>query len=127
MTDCEKLDNILRSRKISRRQLALKAGISPSSFQSAMARNTTISLDMLIPICSVLNIPIEEFRPLELLSFNSGAEFERAWEEATGTPHRVSEYDTKLLYSFKLLNEAGQEKAVERVQELTEIPKYRKE
>ena len=33
----------------------------------------------------------------------------------------------KLVAAFSLLNEEGQQKAVERVEELTEIPKYQKE
>lgn len=59
MTQCEYLDILIKERNLSRRKLALAAGISPSSFQSAMQRNTTISLDMLFPISDILNVPVE--------------------------------------------------------------------
>lgn len=36
------------------------------------------------------------------------------------------EGEERLLYAFDQLNESGQAKAVERVEELTEIPKYQK-
>ena len=38
MTIAEKIDSILQERHISRRKIAQKAGIPPSSFQSAMER-----------------------------------------------------------------------------------------
>lgn len=37
------------------------------------------------------------------------------------------DHSTKLIEAFSVLNEVGQQKAVERVEELTEIPKYQKE
>ena len=53
MTPCERIDNILKSRNMSRRKLAIQAGIAPSSLQSAMERNGTLSLDMLFPISDI--------------------------------------------------------------------------
>jgi lambda repressor-like predicted transcriptional regulator len=38
MTVAQKIDNILKSKGMSRRQLAIKAKIAPSSLQSAMER-----------------------------------------------------------------------------------------
>lgn len=58
MTVCERIDEELKKRGLSRRQLAIKAGIAPSSFQSAMQRNKDISLDMLFKISDVLEMPI---------------------------------------------------------------------
>ena len=56
MTICEYIDSILKDREISRRKLAIAAGISPSSLQSALQRNGKLSLDMLVPIVRVLGI-----------------------------------------------------------------------
>ena len=47
MTMTEKIDSIIQSKKMSRRQLAIKAGIPPSSLQSAMERGKNLSLEML--------------------------------------------------------------------------------
>lgn len=61
ITVCEKIDNLIKEKGMSRRELALKAGISPSSFQTAMARNTHLSFDMLIPIAEVLETDLSYF------------------------------------------------------------------
>lgn len=41
--------------------------------------------------------------------------------------YSFSETEIELIRKFGMLNEAGQQKAIERVEELTGIPKYRKE
>lgn len=56
-----KIDNILKTRNMSRRQLAIKAGIPPSSFQSAMDRGKNLTIDMLQAISSALDLPINYF------------------------------------------------------------------
>ena len=49
------------------------------------------------------------------------------WEENTPTTVPVLEdREQKLLSSFALLNDSGQEEALKRVEELTELPKYKK-
>jgi len=58
MTICERIDSILKEKGMSRRKLAIKAGISPSSFQTAMQRNTSLSLDMILPIADVLGVSV---------------------------------------------------------------------
>ena len=58
MTTCERIDNILKTRNMSRRKLAIQAGIAPSSLQSAMERNGNLSLDMLFPISDVLGMSV---------------------------------------------------------------------
>lgn len=50
---------------MSRRKLAEMAGISPSSLQSAMTRNTGLSLDMLLPISDALGVPVESLDEME--------------------------------------------------------------
>ena len=49
-------------------------------------------------------------------------------EEAQDSEENLkrSEDEEKLFLAFNKLNEAGQKKAIERVEELTEIPKYQK-
>ena len=53
--------------------------------------------------------------------------FLMGWEEETpaATPDLDSP-EQKLLAAFALLNELGQEEALKRVEELAELPKYRK-
>lgn len=117
MTTCERIDSILKERGISRRKLALAAGISPSSFQTAMARNTTLSLDMLFPISDVLNISVEQLA---------------GWEQELSPIQEMSAYDmfnaavSSITHALMKLNSDGIDVAVERVEELTEIPKYKR-
>lgn len=56
MTVTERIDNLLKSRKMSRRQLAIAAGIPPSSLQSVMSRGRNMTIEMLLAISGVLDI-----------------------------------------------------------------------
>ena len=63
MTDlsiCEFIDRERKERHLSRRKLAILAGIPPSSLQTAMERNGKISSDMFIPILRVFDFTIEK-------------------------------------------------------------------
>ena len=55
-TIADRIDDILSDKKMSRRELALKAGIPPSTFQAAMARGGNLSSNSLIKISHTLNI-----------------------------------------------------------------------
>lgn len=146
MTVCERIDNILKSKGMSRRKLAIAAGISPSSFQTAMARNTTISYDMLIPISNVLNVPIYE---LEGYSLKHDTPENRAIAEAgfkaafgrngvTDASEREpisfeqvhteqqAYLETRMHKAFSALNEYGQVEACKRVEQMADTKEYRR-
>lgn len=57
MTMTERIDYVAKSKGLSRRQLAIKAGIAPSSLQSAMQRGKNFSSDMLEALASALEVP----------------------------------------------------------------------
>lgn len=61
MSISEKIDNLLKDRNMSRRQLAIKAGISPSTLQSAMERGKNFSIEMLQKIAEALSLSFHEF------------------------------------------------------------------
>ena len=58
MTIAERIDGILKEKRLSRRQLAIMAGIPTSTFQSAMQRNGQMNSDMLNKIASALDMPV---------------------------------------------------------------------
>ncbi|MFR9310677.1 helix-turn-helix domain-containing protein [Hydrogeniiclostridium mannosilyticum] len=58
MAVADRIDTILQERGVSRRQLAIKAGIPPSSLQSALERGHNITLDMLQKIADALGVPV---------------------------------------------------------------------
>ena len=53
-----KLDDILKNRGMSRRQLANDAGIPPTTLQSVFARKKNMTIEMLLNIAKVLNVDI---------------------------------------------------------------------
>lgn len=61
MTIYEKIDADLENRGMSRRQLALNAGIAPSTLQSTMERGRNMTFEMLLKIAATLNRPISYF------------------------------------------------------------------
>lgn len=67
MTVVERIDSIIQARKLSRRQLAIKAGIPPSSLQSAMERGRNISFEMIEKIAAALNISVGDLLGIEPL------------------------------------------------------------
>lgn len=89
-------------------------------------------------LCLVLQVDVDEMQGLARLAGLSGAQvsngiqslfpwFDRILEDET---HEVHQGDnsahSKLLAAFEALNPKGQQVAVERVEELTKIPDYRK-
>lgn len=142
MTVCERIDSILKERGISRRKLALSARISPSSFQTAMARNTTISYDMLIPISNVLQVPVYELMGYSLkcdtpenraiAEADFKAAFGKSKAELVSVPfeqvyaEQQAYLEGRMKQAFSALNETGQKVACERVEELSKIDDYRR-
>lgn len=64
---------LAKNLKLSRRKLAIQAGISPSTFQSAMQKDTSFTIDMLEKIANALQIPVENLfsKEMKTLNFNS--------------------------------------------------------
>ena len=121
LTECERIDKLLKERGLSRRKLAQMAGIPPSSLQSAMERNKELSLDMLFPISDVLGV--------SMYFLHYGFEEEPLSEEDLAYMKKSDEFDIMLssvMFMLEELNEKGRLIAVERVKELTEIPRYQK-
>ena len=137
MTTCEKIDSILSEKGMSRRQLSIKAGIPPSSLQSALSRNKGLSLDMLFPISEVLKLDVEELVSNSLDSLDEPPEVKKKFayfdkrefllNSMLDIVNKIGDKDIASLISFfQALNPAGQRVAVKRVEELTEIPKYQR-
>lgn len=56
MTPTERIDTLLNSRGMSRRQLAIAAGIPPSSLQAAMARGRNLTVEVLLSVAKTLDV-----------------------------------------------------------------------
>ena len=103
---------------LSLRQLAIKADIPYSTLYSAVKRDSDgITLDVLKRIALALNIDLYSL-----------ADFDMA-TDAIAEEINANRRDTKeeqLLQHFRTLNDNGQTVAVERVQELAQIPAYQR-
>ena len=109
----DNIDRELEKRRMSRRKLALSIGVPPSTFQSMMERKRGMTIELLKKISAALNV---DFYSLADFDMASDALFEEI------NANRKATKEEQLLQHFRTLNDNGQTVAVERVQELTQIP-----
>ena len=124
----DRIDKLLKERGISRRKLAILAEVPPSSFQSAMERGGNMTTEMLQKIAHALGVSAGYLMGWEELDSNTwGKEAsDEAYIKLAENIEKFHGAKAKMNTAFDRLNEAGQQKAVERVEELAEIPKYQK-
>ena len=133
MTVCERIDALLREKNMSRRQLAIKAGIAPSSLQSAMQRNTTISLDMLFPISEVLNVDVEFLDTGYSPDDPARKEMEKRFieEDAEYAMEMIRAFENEesflpIILNWEKLNRKGQQEAVRHVEIIAGNPIFQR-
>lgn len=114
METYENIDRELEKRGMSRRKLAISIGVPPSTFQSMMERKRGMTLELLKKIADALGMSIYSLADFDLAS------------EAVTEEINANRRESKLLSHFRTLNDNGQTVAVERVQELTQIPAYQR-
>lgn len=114
METYENIDRELEKRGMSRRKLAISIGVPPSTFQSMMERKRGITLELLKKIADALGMSIYSLADFDLAS------------EAVTEEINTNRRESQLIYHFRTLNDNGQTVAVERVQELTQIPAYQR-
>ena len=113
-----------KSRGLTQKQLAEKAGIAEISLRQYENNKRKIRLDTLISIANALNIVLSEMVDLEELGFR---------EPDASTLNQINSdvlfhagfYEGDLVNDFRKLNVDGQNKALELVKILTEIPRFR--
>ena len=114
METYENIDRELEKRGMSRRKLAISIGVPPSTFQSMMERKRGMTLELLKKIADALGMSIYSLADFDLAS------------EAVTEEFNANRRESKLLSHFRNLNDNGQSVAVERVQELAQIPAYQR-
>ena len=139
MTIANRIDAALQTLKMSRRQLAIKAGIPPSSFQSAMERGGSMTAKMLKSVADALGVS-----PTFLIGFDDGiidpgrfadeelidikASAWKSYVERDNERETIAAYNDsitgKLNAAFSKLNNRGKSVALERINELALIPDY---
>lgn len=106
-------------------ELAAQAGISVNSLRLYESGKRKPNIDTLKKIADVLKIDVtalfssEDFAKMVI----SGGHIEYAYSNG----YEYNNSKEKIMNALDLLNPSGQQVAVERVEELTEIPKYQKD
>ena len=111
------IDQILKGRGMSRRQLAITAGIPLSTISNMFARRTKApSLGTLIKISDTLGVSLEAFVSLDEM---------KAVNINPIVNEEAAKRNSVLLYHFVRLNAAGQKRAIEILDDLRCVPKYK--
>ena len=135
MTTGERIRIARKTAGLTQKQLGEKLNISYQTIAQWENNLRNPKLETLRKIANELNCPItnlltEDEIPIVRLGYDVGYKFgKREWieylEKYLG--YTFSDAEQKIVDLLEKLNAEGQQKAVERVEELTEIPKYQKE
>jgi len=141
----DRLDTVLKAKKMSRRQLAIAAGIPESTMSVAFMRRTKrFSGDNILRIAEVLDVPWQklvagtddEQELLREVMFRTGEPiskktvYNKTSINKVDVTEEVQQYSSenrrnRLLSYFDLLDANGQEKAIELVELVTHIPEWK--
>lgn len=105
MTIGERIKAARERAGITQVELGEKIGVSGVAVMRYEKHTRQPRLEQIHAIADALNIPVEEILGI-------------------APENRIVSSTDKLLYFFGMLNEDGQQKAMDRVEELTEIPRY---
>lgn len=110
-------------------RIAIALGVSITEFLDPSILNAVSSMIHVDPahLSELMSAPVPEAAELrqfvDVAAFNLEA-LSRTERAANELNRQIEENRSKINAAFDKLNTSGQEKAVERVEELTEIPKY---
>lgn len=125
----KELGSIIREkrklRKMSQEHLAEILGVTKSTISKYELGMREPSFEQLRTIADALNVDIYELLTGEAKEIYFQSEVDMVlMNSARG--YCFTDEESKLVTAFNALSLEGQQKAIERVEELTEIPKYRK-
>lgn len=90
-----------------------------STLQCALARNGNLSLDLLLPISDVLRVSVQYLSGADEMPEMTADELQSRWDSMP--------VDDKIRHYLAGLNAHGKLKVLERLEELAELPKYKKD
>lgn len=114
----ERIREERKKRGLSQNVVAHNAGIAVNSLRLYEANKRTPNLEQLRRIAIAIGVTVADLVDNEYWATLPDYETKTAFSD--------NPLKTTLESLFQKLNEEGQQKAVERVEELTEIPKYQK-
>ena len=117
-TNAEEVGRLIREERkkkgLTQVVVAQSAGIAVNSLRLYEAGKRKPNIETLIHIAEALEVD-----PYSIMDFDTASD--RLSQRINGELHE------RMITAFNSLNDIGQQKAIERVEELTEIPKYQKE
>ena len=124
-----RISYLVAKKGVSLKEVATKANIPYTTLYSMVKRDgKKVEYETLEKIAQALDISVNDILEIPDASSLPGL-IDSAYMDNEENITNVNEIyrKEKLMEYFSLLNRDGQEKAVERVEELTEIPKYQKD
>jgi len=109
----QRIREVRKSLGLTQEQFAKKCGISLTSLRRYEANERQPNIAILEDMAAHIGMTIQEF-------------LWKDFQNTVSTPYSQA-LNRLLQTAFDQLNDEGQQKALERVEELTEIPKYQKE
>lgn len=114
----KKIKTIRKKRKMTQVELAKKAGIATISLQQYESGKRIPATKQLIKIANAFEMPLDFFNTDWESQLNPSN-----WK-TTEKEREEHEKECRLLQNFKLLNSAGKEEAIKRVNEMLFVPDY---
>ncbi len=118
------IKQLMKEKGLSRRELASRSGISENTIAAAFKRQTkNISQDIVKKIAEVLDVPwyhLYDEREQEKMP-------DEVLDEIIADIQDKNLHISLITNALRQLNDDGKNEAVKRIEELTMIPKYRKD
>ena len=122
----DRIDKVLEKKHISRRKLALLAGVPPTTLQSAFSRKTEkLSFDTIKKIADALGVPVADLAGWS--AFDDQYPHLADEVKLLDLAKKIDENIFQLNELFLQLNDSGKAKAIDALSDLVMIEKYTKE
>ena len=128
MISLESIKSARKRRGWTQEQLANAIGVKRSVISKYESGSISPSIDTIQKIADALEISIFDLYSVssgDLAKYSHQEGFIESQNELREFGYCFSENEIEIVKKFNQLNDDGQQKAVERVEELTEIPRYR--
>ncbi len=135
MTIGERIREIRKSRGLTQKELGERLGLSYQSIAQWENDLRKPKSETILKIASALGVRYEDIVGLE--TFESGAEFDKRWNEITRELRKSGNKTLKVIHTTdprKFINRAldkmteeGQAQVAQRAAEVLEVPRYRKD
>lgn len=112
----ERLRAVRKEKGLTQAELAEKAGIAVNSVRLYESGKVTPKLDTIARIAGAMGLTASDFVDGQWSRFQGGF--------LSDEEIQLDDREAQLIYHFRTLNKKGQNVAIERLEEMTQLPKY---